>query len=506
MFGPALLAEPGSQNIPHRNIDHHPDQSSESSLQSTAGATVHLVPGGSPFWLISTRNQNAEYELFVESRESIKKDALLSARVRTNWLALDAGYRWIPGPRGGFLRDPDSYSAFGDARGAGRAIPDGRLFPSVFGRIPFAFWLPGVFAARDAGQTDTGLFFASDWLLLAIARRNAALTLSGVLPFTQTRMRGYLDVRRSREARAITPAHTNDFTRREIYTAHAGYGRLIADGDPETLIAVIEAERRIAWDYEDFKQAVAAPERSGRSGLIATTLRLDDWFEPTLAGQDRELDRFRVAGLAGVPRIATLFPESAWPGRFLIRARYYERRRYGPPETTQTATEATLATAVNPAHARDPRLHRFTAGAVGYLLDLDRGGIGLIGESREHGGRTIELRVRLGPGRPAAEFTPDDDSTNARAREHTAEKNEAHVPWSFSAALIYGRLTAAPGEFLFLQAPTEGGAGVRFLGEESAALILRIKSEFFYLYLESRLRYSERRVSTFASVQFRVRF
>ncbi|MEQ9364987.1 MAG: hypothetical protein RIF32_12120, partial [Leptospirales bacterium] len=296
---------------------------------------------------------------------------------------------------------------------------------------------------------------------------------------------------------------------------HAGYARLVADRSPKHFLAIVEGERRVRWDYADFAAHQVEPGRGGRSGLGAVSLRWFDVLETEAAGQDRGPDGFRVGGFAFAPRLGTLLPGPAWPGRLLLGARSYNRSRYGmrarsaAGETNSVASQAPGRDA-----GRDSRRKEFSAGGLGYRWIRPGGGLEVYGEARRHGGRVMQLRIHLGPGTRGEFLDTAPESTDAPGAPATAAIDPAIDPaentgggsWSFTAALVYGHLPASPGEFLLLRAPAEQGAGVRFFGEETGALILHLRGEFFALYWESRLELRTGRAATFANLQFRTRF
>lgn len=482
------------------------------SAGSGLSVSGQSAPTGLPFALLSLANSSAEYVLFVESRESIKKDFLASIRIRHPLLELDAGTRWLPGPRTIFLAAPDARSLFARRaidssrdEPATPAIPDGRRFPLLFARIPLSAWAPGVFGVRGDPERDNGFYFASERLLFAIGRQRGVLAMHGplALPGGERFAYAWLDLERGRERRTQCAAHDSLAEFEEAaefcpagarkYTSHAGYGRLLADRHPDFLLAGLEVERRTAWDYADYDAHRLASNRAGRSGLVAASLRALQLLEVEGAGQDRGNDGFRLGGIALSPELHESLPglREAGSGRLLVRARAYQRRRYGPQAQSP---------------ARDsPALRReFTAGGLGYRLQTPGSDFEIYGEARRHGGRSVELRLELGP-RPGPPEAPG-LALLEPGREAPPDREEIPWGWRFSVSLIFGKLAGGAGEFLFVRAPPERGAGVRFFGEENGALIVRLQSRYFALYLESRLAAATGRISTFANFQFRVTF
>ncbi|MCR9143783.1 MAG: hypothetical protein NXI24_16165 [bacterium] len=483
--------------------------------------TGQAAPTALPFGLVALSNPDAEYVLFVESRESIKKDFLATLRIRHPLLELDAGHRGLPGPPSTFLGDPEARSAFarrsGDRDFDKLRVPDGRRYPILFGRIPLAPWMPGAFRIRGDTETDTGFYFASHRFLLAVGRRRGAFAFRGPLTPPGSEAPGFIvvDLERSRELRRIDANAIDSSAPRSVqsYTAHAGYGRINVDYAPEIFQADFEAERRIAWDYADFAEHELHENRSGRSGLAALSLRGFDLLEAGAAGQDRGRDGFRVGDVTIAPRLSNLLPAPDFPGRLLVRARSYRRSFYGETPRSPAEFERDAARAFTEESPIDQR-RSFSAGGLGYRWSGSGGGLEIYGEARRGGGRVLQLRIELGPGVDADIDAPVSTGVDAEGRTDSGtgtgyeEVGAARSRWKFTAALAFGRFTGGPGEFLFLESPAPGeqNAGARFFGSETGALVLRLSGDDFALYMESRLDRKTGRAKTFANLQFRTRF
>ena len=435
-------------------------ETAKAEIQMAAGASLATVqqtstpPEFQPFARLGLRSTTTEYGLLLESRESIKKAtvALPSMRIRHPQAELMAGYRWLPGPRSGFLRDSSALSSLPE-------LPDGRQFLNVFARaLPGIVWLPGVFALESPAGQDGGVYVAADSLLLAIGRQYAGLTVQETIPALASRI--HLDVQR------IQTLHERDGWRPD----HEAYGRWRHVSETGRYLQLL-GERRAYWDE--------VPERFARSGLVALHAGPAAWLQASAAGQDRGLYGFRLAGLAWLPEVYT--KANRLTGQLVLRARYYERRGYESAEMFQSDT----------------------GGGLGLRLALahNRGAVLLLGEARHSGSRSLEMGLSFGAGQQSAVYDPagepDEDVTTIPIQSR----------WRFDATLVWSRSaeSTAGRDFLYLEGPAlmePARAAVRFFGEESAALVMRLRGYSLDVYLESRLKQATGQTTVFGRLQF----